>query len=104
MLEMIPGASRLQIECGLFLWLTSYVGKLLQVMDVPCMCYGELKLIHGSDGHGEGKNSMGMAKGLGEDDVGLCGYAHHVLGDLQHQQLSQERSMEGDRASGVLHA
>jgi hypothetical protein len=43
-LEMIPGASKLQIECGLFLWLTSDVGKLLQVMVVPCMCCG--KVIH----------------------------------------------------------
>ena len=43
-LEMIPRASGLQIECGLFLYLSSDVGKLLQVMDVPCMFYG--KVIH----------------------------------------------------------
>ena len=51
-LEMIPGTSGLQIESGLFLWLSSDVGKLLQVMDVPCMGCGELDLIHGGGGHG----------------------------------------------------
>ena len=51
-LEMIPGASGLQIECGLFLRLTSDVGKLLEVMDVPCMGCGELDHIHGGGGHG----------------------------------------------------
>ena len=71
MLESISGASGLRIECGLFLWLASDVGKLLQVMDVTCMGCGELELIHGGDGHGWSKNSMGMAKGLGEDEVGL---------------------------------
>ena len=35
MLKMIPGASGLRIECGLFLWLSSDVGNLLQVLDVP---------------------------------------------------------------------
>ena len=30
---------------------------------------------------------MGMAKGLGEDDVGLWGCAHHVKEGLQLQQL-----------------
>ena len=52
MLVSIPGASGLQIECGFFLWLSSDVGKLLQVMDVTCMGYGELELIHGGGGHG----------------------------------------------------
>jgi hypothetical protein len=57
---MIPGASMLQIECGLFLWLSSDVKKLLKVMDLPCMGCVELELIHGGGGHGWGKNSMGM--------------------------------------------
>ena len=52
MLEMIPRASGLQIKCGLLLWLTSDVGKLLEVMDVPCMGCGELDPIHGGGGHG----------------------------------------------------
>ena len=52
MLEMIPGASGLQIECGLFLWLTSDMERLLEVMDVPCMGCGELDPIHGGGGHG----------------------------------------------------
>ena len=51
-LEMIPGASGLQIECGLFLWLTSDVGKLLQVLDVTCMGCSEPDPIYGGDGHG----------------------------------------------------
>ena len=34
------------------LWLSSDVGKLLQVMDVTCMGYGELDHIHGCGGHG----------------------------------------------------
>ena len=51
-LEMIPRASGLQIECGLFLWLTSDVGKLLRVMDVTCMVCVELDFIHGGGGHG----------------------------------------------------
>ena len=52
MLEMIPGASGLQIECSLFLWLSSDVGMLLQGIDVACMECVELELIHGGDGHG----------------------------------------------------
>ena len=44
MLRSIPGASGLQIDYGLFLWLSSDVGNLLQVLDVPCMGYGELAL------------------------------------------------------------
>ena len=52
MLEMILGASGLQIECGLFQWLSSDVGKLLQVMDVPSMVCVELDPIHGGGGHG----------------------------------------------------
>ena len=52
MLEMIPGASELQIECGLFQWLSSDVGMLLQVMDVPSMVCVELDPIHGGGGHG----------------------------------------------------
>ena len=52
MLEMIFRASGLQIECGLFLWLTSDVGKLLQVMDVPFMVCVELDPIHGGGSHG----------------------------------------------------
>ena len=52
MSEMIPGTSGLQIECGLFLWLSSDVGKLLQVMDVTCMVCVELDFIHGGGGHG----------------------------------------------------
>jgi hypothetical protein len=52
MLEMILGASGLQIECDLFLWVFSDVGKLLQVMDVTCMVYVELDFIHGGGGHG----------------------------------------------------
>jgi hypothetical protein len=43
-LEMIPRASELQIKCGLFLWLTSNVEKVLQVMDAACMCCG--KVVH----------------------------------------------------------
>ena len=52
MLGSIPGASKLLIECGLFLYLFSDVGKLLQVLDVPCMGCGELDHIHGGGGHG----------------------------------------------------
>ena len=52
MLEMILGASRLQIECGLFVWLSSDVGKLQQVLDVTCMVCVELDPIHGGGGHG----------------------------------------------------
>ena len=33
--EMIPEASGHQIECGLFLWLSSDVRRLLNVLDVP---------------------------------------------------------------------
>ena len=51
-LEMILGASRLQIECGLFVWLSSDVGKLQQVLDVTCMVCVELDPIHGGGGHG----------------------------------------------------
>ena len=51
-LEMIPGASGLQIECGLFVWLTSDVGKLLQVLDVPCKCCGELDFVNGGNHRG----------------------------------------------------
>ena len=87
---MIPGASGLQIECSLFLWLSSDLGKFLQVMDVTCMGCGELDLIHGGGGHGWSKNSMGMDKGIGEDDVGLWGCAHHVKEGLQLQQLAPE--------------
>jgi hypothetical protein len=32
-LEMIPGASGLLIECGLFLWLSIDIGKLLKLLD-----------------------------------------------------------------------
>ena len=95
MLEMIPGASGLQIECGLFLWLTNDMGKLLQVMDVPC-----IELIHGGDGHVWGKNSMGMAKGLGEDDVRLWGCAHHVKEGLQLQKLTPGELEGVDRPWG----
>ena len=52
MLGSIPGASELRIKCGLFLWLSSDVGKLLQVLDVPCMGCGELDHLHGGGGHG----------------------------------------------------
>jgi len=72
-LEMIPGASGLQIECGLFLWLSSDVGMLLQGIDVACMECVELELIHGGDGHGWGQISMEMAMGLGEEEDGLRG-------------------------------
>ena len=51
-MEMIPGASGLKIKCGLFLWLTGDVGKLLQVMDDICMVCFELDLIHVGGGHG----------------------------------------------------
>ena len=52
MLGSILGASGLQIGCGLFLWLTSDDGKLLQVMDVPFMVCVELAPIHGGGSHG----------------------------------------------------
>ena len=48
-LEMISGASGLQIKCGLFLWLSSDVRKLFQVLDVSCMVCEELVLIHGGN-------------------------------------------------------
>ena len=41
-----------QIECGLFVWLSSDVGKLQQVLDVTCMVCVELDPIHGGGGHG----------------------------------------------------
>ena len=36
-----------RIECGLFLLLSSDVGKLLQVLDETCMGCGELNLVNG---------------------------------------------------------
>ena len=71
MLEMIPRASGLKIECGLFLWLTGDVGKLLQVIDVICIVCVELDLIHGGGGHGLSKNSMGWPRGLGKMTLGF---------------------------------
>jgi len=52
MLRSIPGAYGLRIECSLFLWLSSDVGNLLQVLDVSCMGCGELDPIHVGCGHG----------------------------------------------------
>jgi len=52
-------------------------------MDVTCMGCGELELVYGGDGHGWSKNSMGLAKGIGDGDVGLWGCAQHVKEGLQ---------------------
>ena len=52
MLEMILGASRLQIECGLFLWFSSDVENLLLVLDMSCIGCVKLDPIHGGGGHG----------------------------------------------------
>ena len=65
-LEMIPGASRLQIKCGLFLWLSGDVGKLLQVLDVTCMVCVELDPIHGGGGHGWEVKLMGWPWEVGD--------------------------------------
>jgi hypothetical protein len=65
MLEMILEASGLQIECGLFLWLSSDVGKLLKVMDVSCMGCGELVPNNGERHHWRPRSSMGRAMELG---------------------------------------
>jgi hypothetical protein len=65
MLEMIPGVSRLQIECGLFLCLSSDVGKLLKVMDVLCMGCGELVPNNGEMHHWRPRSSMGRAMEMG---------------------------------------
>ena len=96
-LEMIPGTSGLQIECGLFLWLSSDVGKLLQVMDVPCMGCGELDPIHGGGGHGREVKLMNWPWEVREDEIRLWGCAHHVLGKLHLQQFGPERLVVGDR-------
>ena len=73
-LEMIPGTSGLQIECGLFLWLTSDVGKPLQVMDVLCMCCGKVVHQNGEYHHGRRCSSWGNLLGLARmkmDAVGV---------------------------------
>ena len=94
---MIPRASGLQIECGLFLGLTSDVGKPLQVMDVPCMCCG--KAIHKKwlISPWETMELMAKLARVREDKGGLQGCAHHVKGKLFLQQLSRGRRIEGDR-------
>jgi hypothetical protein len=82
MLRSIPRASGLQIECGLFLWLSSDVGNLLQVFDVPCMGCGELKLVHGENHHERAMELNGMLAWVeGRMGEGL-GLAHHVVGEL----------------------
>jgi len=85
---MILGASELQIECSLFLWLTSDVGKLLQVLDVTCMVVVELELVHGGNHHGRDMELMGVGDRDGEDEDGLRGEPHHTVGNLQTQQLA----------------
>jgi len=101
MLGSIPGASGLQTECGLFLWLSSNVGKLLQVLDVICMVIVELEIVHGGNHHERAMELNGMLARVGEDEDGLRGCAHHDLRMLQMKQLGQRCCMEGDRASST---
>lgn len=84
MSEMISRASGLQIKCNLFLWLSSDVEKLLQVMDVSCIKCGELILINGRNHHGRGMELMGVGDSDGEDEDRLHGEPHHAMGNLQN--------------------
>jgi hypothetical protein len=82
MSEMIPGASGLQIECGLFLWFARDVEKLLKVIDSICVDYGELVLIHGEIHHWRTMelDRNGDWEGMMKMDV--VGESHHVVDDL----------------------
>ena len=71
----------------MFLWLSSDVGKLLQVMDVPCMGCGELYLVNGGNHHGGDMELMGELARVREDEDGRHGGSHHALGKLQTKQL-----------------
>ena len=80
---MISGASGLQIECGLFLWLTSDVGKLLQVIDVACMVCVELKLVNGEIHHERAMELNGVGIRDRRDEDRLRGLPHRGVGKLQ---------------------
>ena len=82
MLEMIPGASGLQIECSLFLWLSSDVGKLLQVLVVPCIKSGKLDLVNGEIHHERAIQLNGVGVRDGGDDDRLRGLNLHGVGVL----------------------
>ena len=67
MLEMIPGASGLQIKCGLFLWLSIDVRKVFQVLDVPCMGCDEINLVNGETTMGGVRELNGIWVRDGDD-------------------------------------
>ena len=85
----------------MFLWLSSDVGKLLQVMDVPCMVVVELAPINH---HWRPRSSMGWPCEVGEDEDGRRGFSHHTLGKLLLHQLGLERLVMEDRALGTMGA
>jgi hypothetical protein len=65
------------------------------------MGFVELELIHGRIHHGRGMELKGKLARVGEDEDGLWGCAHHVMGELQLQQLGLGRLEVGDRALGT---
>ena len=80
---MISGASALQIKCGLFLWPSRYVEKLLQLMDVACMVCVELKLVNGEIHHERAMELNGVGIRDRRDEDRLRGLPHRGVGKLQ---------------------
>ena len=70
MLESIPGASGLQIECGLFLWSPSDVRNSFLVLDSSCAKCAKVTPNHGEKHRWRAMEFMGKVIGMGKKDFG----------------------------------